>query len=223
MKPESELIWLFPLKSSPTCSYRWLHCDLQNVLREHSNCTARTQLANRNVFHVDVLRRTKCRHRPIVGCHGNAVCRAVAWIPIRITATSSDLVTHKRFSGRNRNQPAVECELGAMATAYYLLHVYMQVLLTSTIPKECISKLHISEIPSAHNVTHVGNVPSRLLRRIARETLQGFGRHFRSANSSLCCDEQCSRLGLRAQDMQVARLVNNISSSVRLCHVSQRS
>jgi hypothetical protein len=32
MKPESLFGW-FPLKSSPTCSYRWLHCDLQNVPR----------------------------------------------------------------------------------------------------------------------------------------------------------------------------------------------
>jgi hypothetical protein len=30
MKPESWSGW-FPLKSSPTCSCRWLHCDLQNV------------------------------------------------------------------------------------------------------------------------------------------------------------------------------------------------
>jgi hypothetical protein len=45
MKPESWSGW-FPLKSSPTCSYRWLHCYLQNVPREHLNCTARTQLAN---------------------------------------------------------------------------------------------------------------------------------------------------------------------------------
>jgi hypothetical protein len=30
----------FPLKSSPTCSSRWFHCDLQNVQREHTNCTA---------------------------------------------------------------------------------------------------------------------------------------------------------------------------------------
>jgi hypothetical protein len=33
MKPESSSGW-FPLKSSPTCSYCWLHCDLQNVPRE---------------------------------------------------------------------------------------------------------------------------------------------------------------------------------------------
>jgi hypothetical protein len=29
----------FPLKSSPTCSSRWLHCYLQNVQREHANST----------------------------------------------------------------------------------------------------------------------------------------------------------------------------------------
>jgi hypothetical protein len=45
MKPENSSGW-FPLKSSPTCSYRWLHCDLQNVPREHANCTARTQRTN---------------------------------------------------------------------------------------------------------------------------------------------------------------------------------
>jgi hypothetical protein len=67
MKPES---WpgCFPLKSSPTCSCRWLHCDLQNVPFKHPNCTARTQRANWpessdwSVFpyiSVDVLRRTQ--------------------------------------------------------------------------------------------------------------------------------------------------------------------
>jgi hypothetical protein len=45
MKPESWSGW-FPLKSSPTCSYRWSHCDLQNVPREDANCTAGTVLAN---------------------------------------------------------------------------------------------------------------------------------------------------------------------------------
>jgi hypothetical protein len=29
----------FPVKSSPTCSCRWLRCGLQNVPREHANCT----------------------------------------------------------------------------------------------------------------------------------------------------------------------------------------
>jgi hypothetical protein len=47
MKPESWSGW-FPLKSSPTCCYRWLHCDLQNVPREHANCTAGTVRANRS-------------------------------------------------------------------------------------------------------------------------------------------------------------------------------
>jgi hypothetical protein len=46
MKPESELIRLVPLKSSPTCSYRWLHCEFQNVPCEHANCTAWLQLAD---------------------------------------------------------------------------------------------------------------------------------------------------------------------------------
>jgi hypothetical protein len=37
-----------PMKpdSSPICSCRWLHCDLQNVPHEHANCTAQTQRAN---------------------------------------------------------------------------------------------------------------------------------------------------------------------------------
>jgi hypothetical protein len=30
----------FPLKSLPTCSCHWLHCDFQYVPREHVNCTA---------------------------------------------------------------------------------------------------------------------------------------------------------------------------------------
>jgi hypothetical protein len=37
--------WL-PRKSSLTCSYRWLHCDLQNVPHEHANCTAGTVHVN---------------------------------------------------------------------------------------------------------------------------------------------------------------------------------
>jgi hypothetical protein len=48
MKPESWSGW-FPLKSSPTCSYRWLHCDLQNVPRVHANCTAGNVRANWSV------------------------------------------------------------------------------------------------------------------------------------------------------------------------------
>jgi hypothetical protein len=48
MKPESELIQLVPLKSLSTCSCPWLHCDLQNMPREHASCTARTPLANRS-------------------------------------------------------------------------------------------------------------------------------------------------------------------------------
>jgi hypothetical protein len=38
----------FSLKSSPSCSYRWLLCDLQNVPREHVKCTAGTARANRS-------------------------------------------------------------------------------------------------------------------------------------------------------------------------------
>jgi hypothetical protein len=45
MKPESWSVWL-PLKSSSTCSCRWLHCDFENVPCEHPNCAARTQHAN---------------------------------------------------------------------------------------------------------------------------------------------------------------------------------
>jgi hypothetical protein len=36
----------FPLKSSPTCSYRWLNCDLQNVPHEYAKCTAGTVRVN---------------------------------------------------------------------------------------------------------------------------------------------------------------------------------
>jgi hypothetical protein len=36
----------FPLKPLPTCSNRWLHCRLQNVPREHANCTAGTVRVN---------------------------------------------------------------------------------------------------------------------------------------------------------------------------------
>jgi hypothetical protein len=45
LKPESWAGW-FPLKYSPTYSYRWLHCGFQNVRSEHRNCIARTQLVN---------------------------------------------------------------------------------------------------------------------------------------------------------------------------------
>jgi hypothetical protein len=47
MKPESWSGW-FPLKSSPTCSCRWLHCDLQNVPREQAKCSAGNVRANRS-------------------------------------------------------------------------------------------------------------------------------------------------------------------------------
>jgi hypothetical protein len=46
MKPERWSGW-FPLKSSPTCSCRWLHCDLQNVPRKHANCTDGNVRVNR--------------------------------------------------------------------------------------------------------------------------------------------------------------------------------
>jgi hypothetical protein len=45
VKPEIWSGW-FPLKSSPTCSYRWLRLDLPNVTRKHANCTVRSQLPN---------------------------------------------------------------------------------------------------------------------------------------------------------------------------------
>jgi hypothetical protein len=64
MKPESELVrlgWLKPdeagewagpagfhLKSLPTCSSRWLHCDFQSVPHEHADCTAGNVRANRS-------------------------------------------------------------------------------------------------------------------------------------------------------------------------------
>jgi hypothetical protein len=54
MKPESWSGW-FPLKSSPTCSYCWLHCDLQNMPRELLEMNVLTgprHLAYCGVFHV---------------------------------------------------------------------------------------------------------------------------------------------------------------------------
>jgi hypothetical protein len=47
MKPDSWSGW-FPIKSWPTCSCRWLHCDLQNVPRDHAKCTAGNVRANRS-------------------------------------------------------------------------------------------------------------------------------------------------------------------------------
>jgi hypothetical protein len=106
MEPESWSGW-FPLKSSPACSYRWLHCDLQNVPREHANCTAGTVRANWSeasslligelncVFSVTAFRWTQVKtllatiHVAFVGCHGNPVYRAVTWIPICVSVTWS--------------------------------------------------------------------------------------------------------------------------------------
>jgi hypothetical protein len=116
MKPERELIWLVPLKSSPTCSYRWLHCDLQNVPHEHAKCTAGNVHANwseASCWLTDPRRLVNCLKRlsvylssclvvhpsvdttrnntwivAIVGYHGNPVYRTVTWIPICIIVTS---------------------------------------------------------------------------------------------------------------------------------------
>jgi hypothetical protein len=97
MKPESWSGW-FPLKSSPTCSCRWLHCDLQNVRREHPNYNARTQRANWSESSswqerlpvslswcleadplVDTAHNNSCIVA-IVGYHGNSVYLVVTWI-----------------------------------------------------------------------------------------------------------------------------------------------
>jgi hypothetical protein len=75
MKPESWFGW-FPLKSSQTCSYHWLHCDFQNVLRNHRNRTNRTQRANWSVFpysSVDILWRTQYR-TPIALLENAVLC-----------------------------------------------------------------------------------------------------------------------------------------------------
>jgi hypothetical protein len=104
MKPESWSGW-FPLKSLLTCSYRWLHCDLQNVPLEHAKCTAGTVRANRsetswqhtvwtdlrcllNCLEADPSENTARNNAcfvAIVGYHGNPVYRAVAWIPICVS------------------------------------------------------------------------------------------------------------------------------------------
>jgi hypothetical protein len=111
MKPESWSGW-FPLKSSLTCSCRWLHCDLQNVPRELLEMyvlTGPRHLAEWLtelicVVSLIALRQTQMKtmlatiHVAIVGCHGNPVYRAVAWIPICISvAWSSKFLTCGRF------------------------------------------------------------------------------------------------------------------------------
>jgi hypothetical protein len=105
MKPESWSGW-FPLKFSSTCSCRWLRCDLQNVPREHQNCTARTQRANssessswlKSLLRISLLmswgepnikttRNNSCVIT-IVGYHGNSVYQVVTLIPVWVTVTS---------------------------------------------------------------------------------------------------------------------------------------
>jgi hypothetical protein len=111
--------WI-PLTSSPTCSYRWLLCDLQNVAREHAKCTAGTARANRsetswrliglnwtelrcllNCLEVDPSVNTARNNSCIVAIvrhHGNPVYRAVAWIPICVSVTWSPVLpTCERF------------------------------------------------------------------------------------------------------------------------------
>jgi hypothetical protein len=121
VKPDEARGWvdrLIPLKSSPTCSYRCLHCDLQNVSREHAKCTAGTVhaywseascwltelihvvwLTAWSVFLVQLCwcleadpivdtARNNSCIVAIVGYHGNPIYRAVAWIPICVSVTS---------------------------------------------------------------------------------------------------------------------------------------
>jgi hypothetical protein len=73
MKPESWSDW-FPLKSSPTYSYGWLHCDLQTC-RANRRIQVKTLLAT--------------IHVAFVGCHGNPVYWAVIWIRICVSVTWS--------------------------------------------------------------------------------------------------------------------------------------
>jgi hypothetical protein len=96
VKPESWSGW-FPLKSSPTCSCPWLHCDLQNLTRElhYSKSTCYlvrvillTDLSSRLFFSmsrgellVEAARNTSCVIT-IVGYHGDSVYRVVASIPV---------------------------------------------------------------------------------------------------------------------------------------------
>jgi hypothetical protein len=108
----------FPLKSSPTCFCRWLHCDLQNVPREHAKRTAGNVRANRseascwltdwtelrrllNSLHADPSVNTARNNSCIVAIvrhHGNPVYRAVAWIPICVSVTwSPKFLTCGRF------------------------------------------------------------------------------------------------------------------------------
>jgi hypothetical protein len=106
MEPESWSGW-FPLKFSTTCSYRWLHCDLQNVPREHPNCTAGTVRVIwsevswiltdwaelrclLNCLEPYPIVNTALNNSCIVAVvrhHENPVYRAVAWIPICVSVT----------------------------------------------------------------------------------------------------------------------------------------
>jgi hypothetical protein len=110
IKPEGWSGW-FTLKSSPTCHCRWLHCDLQNVPREHTNCTAGTVRANRSeaswqLTELNWTELSRLLNYPeadpsvntarnntwivaIVGYHRKLVYRAVAWIPICLSITWS--------------------------------------------------------------------------------------------------------------------------------------
>jgi hypothetical protein len=90
MKPESWSGWL-PLKSSPTCSYRWLHCDLQNApleLLEMYVLTGLRQLRDwlpwggpkwKHCSQQYMLRLLVTMESPVY--------RAVTWIPICVSVT----------------------------------------------------------------------------------------------------------------------------------------
>jgi hypothetical protein len=104
MKPESWSGW-FPLKSLPTCSCRWLHCDLQNVPRELLELYVLTGPRHLRrwltelirVVSLTALRRTQVKTllatiyellRLLVTME-SPVYRDVTWIPICVSVTWS--------------------------------------------------------------------------------------------------------------------------------------
>jgi hypothetical protein len=103
MKPECWSDW-FPLKSSPTCSYRWLHCDLRDVL------TCRSDLANCSVFYVYFCWSSQSQSQSYFTTDGQSVsmswCRAHLWGPwpdfTFSFLFSEDVVRRTKY--RNRSQ-----------------------------------------------------------------------------------------------------------------------
>jgi hypothetical protein len=171
MKPESWSGW-FPLKSSPTCSYRWLHCDLQNVLRkllEMYVLTGRRHLADwlnwtalrhlLNCLEADPSENTPRNNScivVIVSCHGNPVYRSVAWIPICVSVTWSPVFpTCGRFPWETLSYASdieMLCTSHTQQTLVPLildhLHKFMQRCLVET-----LDKFHKSSEPfQCHNM-----------------------------------------------------------------------